>query len=320
MFQRFPHCSELQKYGRRWSWQGRYARGFVRRKRIRIWTMTGIFKFEILPRLVNKNPHPRVGHHFWGRRFKIKEKIRVGCGCQNFRKVTNLILLTFENPINFAISEEPMEEDSMMTNEEAEDGDAVDDEQDNEESHGAGGEQNRTIRHLFECLCAIWRRKLHRLATNLSSLFDTHFLHSDSVCVQKTDVECKKLQEMKCRLLQKTTLHLRCGLKNWNEFRDGCGSKNLNLEKSDEMQFCDFWKQVDNSNWAASTSEKKKGGKRGRKGKKAKKSGPAIPDTTTTNSADMAAAIGISDIGFKYSEDDYSNITSLKVGRMLVYA
>lgn len=78
-----------------------------------------------------------------------------------FRKVTNLIFPTFENPINFAISEEPMEEDSMMTNEEAEDADGVDDEQDNEESHGAGGEQNRTIRHLFERLCAIWRRQLH---------------------------------------------------------------------------------------------------------------------------------------------------------------
>ena len=72
-----------------------------------------------------------------------------------------MIFPTFENPINFAIADEPMEEDSMMTNEEAEDADAVDDEQDNEESHGTGGEQNRTIRHLFECLCAIWRRKLH---------------------------------------------------------------------------------------------------------------------------------------------------------------
>lgn len=124
---------------------------------------------------------------------------------------------------------------------------------------------------------------------------------------------------MKCRLLQKTA-YLRNELKNWNEFRDGCEAKNWNLEKSDETQFRNFLKQVDNPNWAASTSEKKKGGKRGRKGKKARKSGPAIPDTATTNSADMAAAIGISDVGFKYSEDDYNNITSLKVGRMLVYA
>ncbi|PAV85356.1 hypothetical protein WR25_12784 isoform B [Diploscapter pachys] len=114
---------------------------------------------------------------------------------QNYRSMADA-----EADRDDAHEEEPMEEDSMMTNEEAEDGDAVDDEQDNEESHGAG----------------------------------------------------------------------------------------------------------------ASTSEKKKGGKRGRKGKKAKKSGPTIPDTATTNSANMAAAIGISDVGFKYSEDDYSNITSLK--------
>ena len=147
---------------------------------------------------------------FEGAGSKLKNRYgsgELGAGVKIFfRKVTNLVFPTFENPINFAISEEPMEEDSMMTNEEAEDADGVDDEQDNEESHGAGGEQNRTTRHLFERLCNL-ETTIALTGNNLGLLYSTLiFCTVIQFLCRKRMWNARSSKTMKYRLLQKNRI------------------------------------------------------------------------------------------------------------------
>ena len=60
------------------------------------------------------------------------------------------------------------------------------------------------------------------------------------------------------------------------------------------------------------SSKKKKKSSKSSKKKKGKK-GAEGPDPAVTSAADMCAFFGFNDVAFEYTDDEFQNVTSLKV-------